>query len=83
MTDRTSHHGGDDAREDIDGGGHARDGAVAADAAELMSRLQVIEAQTLNERAAAYTVLHDTLTHTLESGRPRDGQQTESPRPHA
>ena len=75
MTDRTSPHVGDD--------GDARDDAVVGDAAELMSRLQVIEAQPLDERAAAYAALHDTLTHTLESGRPRGDNQTESPRPHA
>lgn len=78
MTDRTSPHVGDDTDSS-----DARDDAVVGDAAELMFRLQVIEAQPLDERAAAYAVLHDTLTHTLESGRPRGDNQTESPRPHA
>ena len=78
MTDRTSPLVGDDTDSS-----DARDDAVVGDAAELMSRLQVIEAQPLDERAAAYAVLHDTLTHTLESGRPRGDHQTESPRPHA
>ena len=78
MTDRTSPRVGDDTDSS-----DALDDAVVGDAAELRSRLQGIEAQPLDERAAAYAVLHDTLTHTLEAGRPREDHQTESPRPHA
>ena len=78
MTDRTSPHVGDDTDSS-----DALDDAVVGDAAELSSRLQIIEAQPLDERAAADAVLHDTLTHTLEAGRPRKDHQTESPRPHA
>ena len=85
MTDRTSPRVGDDTDSS-----DALDDAVVGDAAELSSRLvrqQIVlhdhEAQPLDERAAAYAVLHDTLTHTLEAGRPREDHQTESPRPHA
>jgi len=38
---------------------------------DLVSALEVIEEQSLDERAAAYTALHDELARRLESG-PRD-----------
>ncbi|MFT4214163.1 MAG: hypothetical protein QM622_05235 [Microbacterium sp.] len=38
---------------------------------DLLSALEVIEAQPLAERAAAYGALHDELTRRLESA-PRD-----------
>ncbi|MFT2691337.1 hypothetical protein [Clavibacter zhangzhiyongii] len=37
-------------------------------AAELVSRLQVIEEQPLGERAAAFASLHDELRARLEGG---------------
>ncbi|MFT3798706.1 hypothetical protein [Microbacterium sp.] len=40
-------------------------------ALEVIPVLEVIEAQPLAERAAAYGALHDELTRRLESG-PRD-----------
>lgn len=36
--------------------------------ADLLTRLEVIEAQPLATRAAAYEALYDELTRTLESG---------------
>ena len=48
MTDRTSPRVGDDTDSS-----DALDDAVVGDAAELRSRLQGIEAQPLDERAAA------------------------------
>lgn len=38
------------------------------DHTDLVSRLEVIEAQPLASRAAAYEALHDELARTLESG---------------
>lgn len=38
---------------------------------DLLSTLEVIEGQPLDERAAAYAALHDELARRLESG-PRD-----------
>lgn len=38
------------------------------DHGDLLSRLEVIEAQPLATRAAAYESLHDELTRELESG---------------
>lgn len=35
---------------------------------DLVSALEVIEAQPLAERAAAYEALHDTLARRLDSG---------------
>lgn len=35
---------------------------------DLLSELEVIEAQPLAQRAHAYETLHDTLARTLESG---------------
>ena len=36
--------------------------------ADLLSALEVIEAQPLATRAAAYEALHDSLARTLDSG---------------
>lgn len=36
--------------------------------ADLLSQLDVIEAQPLETRAAAYDALHDELARTLEAG---------------
>ena len=36
--------------------------------ADLLSALEVIEAQPLHVRAAAYESLHDSLARTLDSG---------------
>lgn len=47
----------------------AADGDVRRE--DLLSTLEVIEDQTLGERAAAYALLHDELAKRLESG-PRD-----------
>lgn len=44
----------DDARDEDDG--------------DLLSQLEVIEAQPLATRAEAYEALHDTLSRRLESG---------------
>lgn len=38
------------------------------DHGDLVSQLEVIEAQPLATRAAAYESLHDELSRTLESG---------------
>ncbi|GAA2016605.1 hypothetical protein [Microbacterium ulmi] len=38
------------------------------DHADLLSRLEVIEAQPLATRAQAYEALHDELARALESG---------------
>jgi len=38
------------------------------DRADLVSALEVIEAQPLSTRAAAYGGLHDALAHKLDSG---------------
>ncbi|SIT77274.1 hypothetical protein [Microbacterium sp. RU33B] len=38
------------------------------DHGDLVSRLEVIEAQPLASRAAAYESLHDELSRALESG---------------
>lgn len=38
------------------------------DHTDLVSQLEVIEAQPLSTRAAAYEALHDELARTLESG---------------
>jgi hypothetical protein len=46
--------GMDDTRDDDDG--------------DLLSQLEVIEAQPLATRADAYEALHDTLSRRLESG---------------
>ncbi|MDE0546663.1 hypothetical protein [Microbacterium sp. C7(2022)] len=35
---------------------------------DLLSKLEVIEAQPLATRAAAYESIHDALAQTLESG---------------
>lgn len=35
---------------------------------DLVSRLEVIEAQPLGSRAVAYEALHDEMARTLESG---------------
>lgn len=40
---------------------------------ELLSRLEVIEAQPLNERAARFTQLHDELLSELERGDRAEG----------
>jgi len=39
-----------------------------ADGDDLLSQLEVIEAQPLATRAAAYDSLHDTLSRRLEAG---------------
>jgi hypothetical protein len=47
----------------------ASEGASATPAhADLLSRLEVIEAQPLATRAAAYAAVHDELAHRLEAG---------------
>jgi hypothetical protein len=38
------------------------------DATDLVSTLEVIEAQPLSTRAAAYEALHETLSRRLDSG---------------
>jgi hypothetical protein len=38
------------------------------EAADLLSQLEVIEAQPLATRADAYEALHDTLSHRLDGG---------------
>ncbi|GAA1948301.1 hypothetical protein [Microbacterium deminutum] len=38
------------------------------EAADLLSRLEVIEAQPLATRADAYDALHDALSRRLETG---------------
>ncbi|MET0735154.1 MAG: hypothetical protein ABWY55_05865 [Microbacterium sp.] len=38
------------------------------DAADLLSTLEVIEAQPLSTRAEAYESLHDTLARRLDAG---------------
>lgn len=43
----------------------------AARREDLLSTLEVIESQSLSERASAYAALHDELARRLESG-PRD-----------
>ncbi|GAA1987186.1 hypothetical protein [Microbacterium pumilum] len=39
-----------------------------AEAADLLSQLEIIEAQPLATRAEAYDALHDTLARRLEAG---------------
>lgn len=39
-----------------------------AEAGDLLSRLEVIEAQPLATRAGAYDALHDELSRRLEAG---------------
>lgn len=41
--------------------------AQADDTADLLSTLEVIEAQPLATRAEAYDTLHDALAHRLET----------------
>lgn len=48
--------------------GGADAGADAADAAELISRLRVIESQPLPDRAAAYAAVRDELAGALDAG---------------
>lgn len=40
----------------------------------LIPRIRLIEQQPLEERAAAFALLHDELSHTLESGRPESSR---------
>jgi hypothetical protein len=58
--------------DDADGTVTGASGAAPDDdrdvAAELVSRLQVIEEQPLDERAAAFASLHDELRARLEGG---------------
>lgn len=44
------------------------DAPEPADRDDLVSQLEVIEAQPLATRAAAFDALHDELARTLESG---------------
>ncbi|MCU1585545.1 MAG: hypothetical protein JWM49_2101 [Microbacteriaceae bacterium] len=40
----------------------------SSDSSALLSRLRVIEDQPLDQRAAAFTQIHDRLQSTLEGG---------------